>query len=179
MCSCAEFVIVLCQPCLCNSCIKEKLTLISQLITRAQMEANRRTDRWTHAQTSKGGSACNELGFSFKFCQAAIDNTYDSYVRGGCCWRKLFLHNSCPSSSLVCSFLLFCAITRRLYIWYLFISCLLSHWVHTSAIWNIRRDASSLQCLDLWRFKKPLCRTVRVAQMVTVTQPLLLTRWDW
>lgn len=107
MCSCAEFVIVLCQPCLCNSCIKEKLTLISQLITRAQMEANRRTDRWTHAQTSKGGSACNELGFSFKFCQAAIDNTYDSYVRGGCCWRKLFF---AQLPSVLVSCLLFSAL---------------------------------------------------------------------
>lgn len=56
MCSCARFVIVLCQPWLCNSCIKEKLTLMVQLITLAQVETDRRTDGQTRPQTSKGGS---------------------------------------------------------------------------------------------------------------------------
>lgn len=52
MCSCAaEFVITLRQPWLCNSYIKEKLTLIIQQITGTHKHRDRQRERLTEGQT--------------------------------------------------------------------------------------------------------------------------------
>lgn len=86
MCSSVEFVIVPCQPLLCNACIKEKLTLIVQLITDGHRQTDRRTDRWTHPQTSKGDQlvpssicVCVHACMCLICCQAAIKKTYAMY----------------------------------------------------------------------------------------------------
>lgn len=74
---------VLCYIPLCNSWIKEKLTLTDELIPQAQMatdrQQDRQMDRWTHRQRSKrgGGSysqiqiwmwvcVCNSIRMLFK-----------------------------------------------------------------------------------------------------------------
>lgn len=90
MCSCFEFVIVLCQPWLCNSCIKEKLTLIVQLIMHAQMETDRQMDTYTNI---KGGSACTQLRFSVCVC-ADINDTYSMLcMRGRIVSEEMFYTN--------------------------------------------------------------------------------------
>lgn len=110
-----EFVLVPCQSWLCNSYIKEKLTLMVQLIN-ACTDGDRQTDRQMDTHTNiKEGSGCTQLQFcacaclSF-FCVFDIGNTYTIlYVQ-----EKLFLRNVLHTFSLlpilVCSFPLFFAI---------------------------------------------------------------------
>lgn len=98
MCSCVQYVIVLCQPQLCNSCIKEKLTPAVQIITGGQSETGRLTDRWTQRQTLKGdqlvpssGSTC--LCNSACVCMLLIFFFFNSMpvlCRGGSCLNTLF-----------------------------------------------------------------------------------------
>lgn len=84
-----------------------------------------------------------------------------------CMQGRLLLEETFPTTP-VCPcplFALFCSSVPlhvlSLYIVSLHILSIISHvqhWVHSFGIWNIRWDAFSRHCFDLWWFKKPLCR---------------------
>lgn len=113
---CARVCNVLCYIPLCNSCIKEKLTLTDELIPQAQMatdrQQDRQMDRWTHRQRSKGGGghiARSKFGCE---CVSAILSE---------CSSKLPFHASMGSccilvSSHIYPLLLSCSIICSVYI---------------------------------------------------------------
>lgn len=94
---------VLCYIPLCNSWIKEKLTLTDELIPQAQMatdrQQDRQMDRWTHRQRSKrGGDHIARSKFGCECVSAILSE----------CFSKLPFHASMGSCCILLIFTLCC-----------------------------------------------------------------------
>lgn len=167
MCSCVAFVMLLCQPWLCNSCIKEKLTLIVQLITPA--DGAGRTDGRVHTHTSKRDQLVPGFEILPMPCMSG---------------RLLFEETFCTSPLCPCLlFALFCSSVslHALYIASLHILCIISHAqhrLHTFLLSGISDSMPTPYNTSLCgHSKKPLCRRSGF-HMATATRPGCLTRSD-
>lgn len=155
---------VLCYIPLCNSCIKEKLTLTDELIPQAQMatdrQQDRQMDRWTHRQRSKrGGGSYSQIQIWMWVC--VCNSIRMLFKTAFSCFYGKLLYSCIISYLPFAAFLFHYMLCVHLYIYILTscpACCHAQHCIRTFAIWNTWKDANSVRSLDVWKCKKPLSR---------------------